>query len=208
MPELVPRQGALDHRRLEVRAVEDPGDAGVVLCERRLVGKVNLRGKPTKRFRAAVKRALGFEPPVAANSTAGEGQRLALWLGPDEWLVVTPTGAEGETTEALRRALAGRHAAVTAVTAVTDVSEGRAVIALSGANARDVLMKGCPLDLHPRAFKPGQCAQSTFAKALVIIHQTSAAPAYHIYVERSFADYLWMWLEDAAAEYGLAIVRG
>ncbi len=88
------------------------------------------------------------------------------------------------------------------------MSDGRAVIGLSGPHASDVLMKGCSLDVHPRKFAPGDCAQSMLAKALVILHQTDAAPAYDIYVERSFADYLWSWLEDAAAEYGLAIVRG
>ncbi len=202
MAETYLRQGVLDHLHLDARAVEQPGEARVVLCERRLVGKLNLRGRPTESFLAAAGQALGFEPPVAPNTTAGTAGRIALWLGPDEWLIVTPPGGEDETAEALRAALEGRHAAV------TDVSDGRAVIGLSGACAREVLTKGCPLDLHARAFGPGRCAQSSLAKALVILHQTGDEPAYDIYVERSFADYLWAWLEDAAAEYGLAIVGG
>ncbi len=202
MAEAYLRQGVLDHRHLDARAVDDPGGAGVVLCERRFIGKVNLRGEPDEAFLGAAAGALGFELPVAPNSTAGAVGVSALWLGPNEWLVATPPGGEEATVEALRAALAGLHVAV------TEVSDGRAVIGLSGPHARDVLTKGCPLDVHPREFAPGDCAQSTLAKALVILHQTDAAPAYDIYVERSFADYLWSWLEDAAAEYGLAIVRG
>ncbi len=201
MPEGYLRQGVLDHRHLDARAVVEPGDAGVEMCERRFVGKIDLRGRPTKRFRAAVGEALGLALPVEPNTAAGGGERSALWLGPDEWLVVTPPGAEGATCAALRAMRPGQHVAV------TDVSEGRAVIGLAGAHARDVLAKGCPLDLHPRAFGPGQCAQSSLAKALVILHQLSDRPSYDIYVERSFADYLWMWLEDAAAEYGVAITK-
>ncbi len=202
MAEAYLRQGVLDHLHLDARAVREPGAARVTLCERRFVGKLNLRGRPTKRFLAAVGQALGFEPPVAANTAVGKGGRAALWLGPDEWLIVTPPGSEGETADALRTALKAQHCAV------TEISDGRAVIGLSGARAREVLMKGCPLDLHARAFQAGHCAQSTLAKALVILHQTSDAPDYDIYVERSFADYLWAWLEDAAAEFDLAIVQG
>ncbi len=192
----------LDHRHLDARAVDDIGDAGVTLGERRFLGKVDLRGEPTKKFRDAVAGALGVAPPTAANTAAGDGARTVLWLGPDEWLIVTPPGAEDETARALRAALAGHHVAV------TDVSEGRTVIALAGPHARDVLAKGCPIDVHPRVFGAGHCAQSTYGKANVLLHQTSDAPAYDIYVERSFADYLWSWLEDAAAEYGAAITRG
>ena len=72
--------------------------------------------------------------------------------------------------------------------------------------ARDLLAKGCSLDLHPRVFGRGGCAQSHLAKAQVVLHQVSDEPAFDLYVLRSFADYLWAWLEDAAGEYGLAVV--
>ena len=70
---------------------------------------------------------------------------------------------------------------------------------------RELLAKGCPLDLHPRAFDVGQCAQSHLAKAPILIRQLDREPSFEIVVRRSFADYFWLWLEDAAAEYGLAV---
>lgn len=202
MPDSYLRLGVLDHRHLDARAVDDPGEAGVTLCERRFMGKINLRGEPVRPFRDAVKKALGVAPPVKPNTVATGEACAILWLGPNEWLVTTPPGAEGAALAALGEALGKRHVAL------VDVSEARAVIGLAGPRARDVLAKGCALDLHPRAFKAGDCAQSALAKAGVILHQTDDAPAYDIHVDRSFADYLWRWLEDAAAEYGLAIIRG
>ena len=76
-----------------------------------------------------------------------------------------------------------------------------ATLALAGANARAVLMKGCRLDLHPRAFKPGACMQTALARAQAILHHTDDAPTYEITVRNSFSVYLATWLLDAMAEY-------
>ena len=61
-------------------------------------------------------------------------------------------------------------------TVVTDLSASRAVIEIAGAHARTLLQKGCGLDLHPREFGPGQCAQTLFAKLPVIIDQLARRP--------------------------------
>ena len=119
-----------------------------------------------------------------------------LWLGPDEWLVTSPERPGSRARWArLTRALAGQQATV------TDLSASRAVIEISGSRARALLEKGCGLDLHPRAFGPGSCAQTLFAKLPVIIDQTSAAPAYRLFVRRSAARWLAEWLIDAALEF-------
>jgi sarcosine oxidase subunit gamma len=70
------------------------------------------------------------------------------------------------------------------------------------------LAHGCSLDIHPRVFGPGQCAQTLLARVPVIIHQRGDEPSFDIYVQRSLAEYLWSWLEDAAQPYGMAIVEG
>jgi sarcosine oxidase subunit gamma len=84
---------------------------------------------------------------------------------------------------------------------VTDLSASRAVIEIAGEEARSLLEKGCGVDLHPRAFGPGQCAQTVFAKLPVIIDQLSPAPAYRLFVRRSAARWLADWLIDAAQEF-------
>jgi len=75
------------------------------------------------------------------------------------------------------------------------------ILELSGDKARALLLKGCPLDLHPSVFKPGQCAQSVLGKTSVTLWQIADAPVYRMIVRRSFADYLGHWLIDAAREF-------
>lgn len=201
MPKSYLRQSALAHLHLEAHAVEVAGDAGVELCERPFRGQLVLRGDCTDNaFRDAVQQALGVTLPVEPNSVTNVDQVSVIWLGPDEWLVVVPDGHEQAIEQELREALAGIHFAV------TDVGDSRAVIGISGPHARDVLKKGCSVDLHPRVFGPGQCAQTALARCHMLLHQIDQAPTYDIYVHRSFADYIWCWLEDAAQEYGLAII--
>ena len=82
---------------------------------------------------------------------------------------------------------------------------------LSGSRVRDLLAKGCTLDLHPRAFAPGQCAQTNLAKTSVLSARVlprtnnSDLQSFDVVVRRSFADYLARWLVDSAREYGLLI---
>ena len=129
-------------------------------------------------------------PVPAPNRVATAGERAILWLGPDEYLVVAPDGDDvaGLTAES-----------------VVDVSANRTTIELSGPHARDVLEKGMSIDLHPRAFGPGQCAQTLLARAQVILRQVdspdaSTEPTYHVLVRGSFAPYLADWLVDASKE--------
>ncbi len=202
MAESASRQSALAPLGLAARAVAEPGEAGVWLAERPFRGHLNLRlDAADADLAAALEGALGFALPTLPNTSAAGGGLTALWLGPDEWLVVTPEGREARVAAALAKALGGGSGAV------TEVGDARTVIALAGPRAREVLMKGCGLDFHPRVFAPGQCAQSAVGRVQSIVHLVDAAPLFELYVQRSFAQYLWAWLEDAAAEYGVAIVE-
>ena len=145
---------------------------------------------------------LRLRPPVPAylagialslrpNRVTTSGTVRVLWLGPDEWLVVGD-GEMPELLPRLRRALSGRHAAL------NDLSSSRVVFELAGNGARDLLAAGCGLDLHPRVFGPGQCAQTLLARVPVIIDQLDAAPVYRLFVRRSYAQWLADWLFDAA----------
>ena len=195
------RRSALAHLGLEARASASPGPgAGIVLGECRPRGLLVLRGDGgNAEFREAVSAVLGLDP-VAEPLTAMRRRDVEmLRLGPDEWLVAVPERRVERIESELRGALDGQRAAL------ADVSHSRAVLALSGPDARAVLSKGCPLDFHPRVFGPGRCAQSTLARCQMLIHQSSAAPAFEIYVPRSFAQYAWTWLMDAGQEFGIRI---
>lgn len=177
-----------------------PGPRGVALREIPHLAQVGLRGDPgDPAFTAAARAALGFDLPLAANTVAAAGDLSALWLGPDEWLIIGSPDAESGLVARLEAALAGRHAAVVNLTA------NRTVLELSGPSARAVLAKACSLDLRPRAFKPGQCAQTNIARTVGIL-QRMEGDTWQIYVRNSFAIYLADWLLDAMAEYGIETV--
>jgi sarcosine oxidase subunit gamma len=166
---------------------------GVRLQERAFLGHINLRCDPTDAaLTVAIERALECALPRKPNTfqLAPAGLKV-LWLGPNEWLVVTPEGSEEMLATALRRAVADGFAGV------VELGCGQTVIQIAGPRAREVIAKGCPLDLHPRVFGPGSCAQSRLARALVTIAQVDGAPTFEVIVRRSFADYVWQWLTDA-----------
>jgi sarcosine oxidase, subunit gamma len=196
LPQSAQRRTALEAARLRPR--------GVRLGERAGLGKIDLRGDPHDRaFMTAVGRVLDLLLPSEPCTSAARDQTCALWLGPDEWLVTCPEPEAAGLAGSLREALTDVHAAI------TDVTDGRVTFRLAGPSVRDVLAKGCPLDLHPRTFPPGACAQSLLAKASVLIHllddDREQGPSFDVYVARSFAHYLWTWLEDAGREYGVRV---
>ncbi|MHB1218945.1 MAG: sarcosine oxidase subunit gamma [Alphaproteobacteria bacterium] len=173
------------------------GPRGVALMEIPHLAQITLRGDPGDAgFTAAVRAALGFDLPLAANTVAASGAVSALWLGPDEWLVTGAPDSEGDLAARLDAALAGRHVSV------VDVTANRTVLELSGPSARAVLEKACGLDLRPRAFKPGHCAQTNLARTVGIL-ELAQGGAWRIYVRNSFALYLADWLLDAMAEYAI-----
>ena len=165
-------------------------NGAVTLGELRFAEQIGLR------IRAPVPAYLAGVPlPLQPNRAASMRELRTLWLGPDEWLVAAPERGVPDLLGRLARALAGRHASV------IDLSASRAIIEIAGAQARTLLEKGCGLDLHPRAFGPGCCAQTLFAKLPVIIDQVGAAPSYRLFVRRSAAHWLAEWLIDAAEEF-------
>lgn len=178
-----------------------PADAGVTLREPARYGYVNVRGNPNDAtFLDAIEGEFGCRPPLEPNTVVAGDAAAAMWLGPDEWYLRTAPEAVAETVVALERALAGQHVAI------NNVGSGLATLELAGPHARDVLEKGCTLDLHPRMFGPGQCAQTLLAKATVLL-RPSAAQAYEIVVRRSLADYMFAWIADAADEFGMSPIQ-
>ncbi|MDQ6883851.1 MAG: sarcosine oxidase subunit gamma family protein [Candidatus Dormibacteraeota bacterium] len=174
-------------------ALSDVNQGNLTIREIPFLTQINFRANPSAAdLVAGVQQQLGFTLPTEPNTVATKGDRSCLWLGPDEWLVVGPPDQQRSIEAALRSAL-GDHPG-----AVVDVSANRTVIEVKGTSARDLLAHGCAIDLHPRAFGPGRCAQTLLAKAYVIVQQKTTTPAFHIYVRSSFANYLADWLLDGA----------
>ena len=208
MPEPYLRQSPLSHLPLDARAMADSGltSKRILIGEIRFRDMVNLRGTTKNRsFISAVQKAIGCTLPVKPNLTAKKGNdRTILSLGPNEWLIVTKSGDGNAMEMRLQKGLKDQHASV------TSVGEGFTIIRLAGKEARNLLLKGCPLDLHPTVFSPEQCAQTLLARTDMILHclqpNSSKTDVFDIYIARSFAEYVWSWIEDAGREYGTAVV--
>ncbi len=200
MVETYQRRSALAHFGLNALAAQNKDAAGVTVGEIAHRSIINIRGNAGDLvFSTAVKVATAADLPSAPNTVSSADDLRILWLGPNEWWVVVPDAKRAELLERLRQSFAGQH------TAVIDVSESRTVITLGGPAAREVLARGISLDLHPRAFGPGQCAQTGMSKANVVLHQIDNEPSYEIYILKSFSDYLWRWIGLVAEDFGMAV---
>jgi sarcosine oxidase subunit gamma len=145
----------------------------------------------------AVTSVLGTAPPTRPNTRLGGPSGFVIWLGPDEWLVVSEEAAP-ESREAELRAVVTPFGG-----AAVDVSGQRVSLTLRGRHVHDVLSQGCALDLHPRVFGPGSSAQTTLGRAGVVLLAGDDPDEFTVLVRQSFANYLADWLVDAAEEFRL-----
>jgi sarcosine oxidase subunit gamma len=125
-------------------------------------------------------------------ASAGEGGRAALWLGPDEWLVIE------EGRDALPVALSG----VKAFHSTVDVSHRNLGILVAGRGAAATLASGCPRDLSQAAFPIGSCARTVLGKAEIVVWRTGEE-AFRVECWRSFSDYVFIFLAEAARDAGV-----
>ena len=125
----------------------------------------------------------GVAFPQAACQSAEAGSRAALWLGPDEWLLLTDAEDTEELETALLAALQNQPAAL------VDVSHRNILFELSGPLAARILNCACPLDLDLKIFPVGMCTRTVLEKAEIIVWRIGPEK-FRIAVWRSFAAYV------------------
>jgi sarcosine oxidase subunit gamma len=187
------RRSPLSDYAQRFSALHESRKGALYVRETPFLTQLNLRANPKDGpLVEALTDALGLALPLTPNTVAlGQADRRALWLGPDEWLVVAPDGQAAALEQSIRSGFGG------AFGSIVDVSASRTVLHLRGSAARDLLGHGIPIDLDPRRFPPGTCAQTLLAKSRVIIEH-SQDEAFHLFVHNSFASYVADWLLDAA----------
>jgi sarcosine oxidase, subunit gamma len=162
---------SLPHR-VGALAVTDPGPAA----------RFVLRGDAT---------AFAHPLPTTPMRALTDRTRTALWLGPDEWLLIAP--------DADRLTLVQSFSALAAGNAAVDVSQRNAALILDGPAVGDVLNAGCPLDFDLAVFPVGMCTRTVFGKAEVVLWRETAN-RFRLEAGRSFMPYIAALLSEAVRD--------
>jgi sarcosine oxidase, subunit gamma len=167
----------------------------VQVIPKSFISMVDLRLDPADPAAADVGSYLGVDLPTTPCTWVESGRMQVIWLGPDEWLVTSPSQTAQELEAGLREAVRGRGA-------VVDVSAQRTTLWLTGEDARDVLAAGCAIDLHPHVFRSGAAAQTLLGlTSVILLALDDTGTSYYIHVRSSFAQCLAKFLHDAAIEH-------
>ncbi len=175
------------------RTSTDTDKVGVVLCEEKCLGYINLR-LGTDTDKALVKSAIGVALPEINHIITDNGISV-MGFSPTEWIIITPTGMEDTVIGKLNKALDGTHHLV------TDITGGTTKLNITGKNAQDILEKGTYVDLHDSVFKKGQLYATQIAHAPAVIVKNGSND-FSLIVRRSFSHHIANWAVDAAAEFG------
>jgi heterotetrameric sarcosine oxidase gamma subunit len=195
---LMPRSG-LEHLAVPGRHGAPVGEPGVEVALRadRALAAVLARKGRGEALTRRVEAAFGLELPARPRRIAA-GPVAFAWAGPGHWLA-SHEDMDGRAFETrVREELAE-------LASVSDQSDARIVLRVGGARARDALAKGVMVDLHPRAFAPGDAAVTSVAHVGVHFWQLDAVPTYEFAVPRSLAVAFWHWLMESAAEFGVTV---
>jgi sarcosine oxidase subunit gamma len=175
------------------------GDAGLVISELTGLGLATVASRKGQdaALKTAVAQTYGVELPPGSRIAQGQAVSF-VGYGPGQWLAVSEMIP--------RDALAVRLAAkLKGLASISDQSGGRTVLRLSGPRVRDVLAKGPPIDLDPRAFPPGSAVTSVISHIGVQLWQGEDTRSYDIAIFRSLTESFWRWLTASAAEFGYEV---
>jgi sarcosine oxidase subunit gamma len=186
------RRSPLHDMAEELRDAAVTGDRSVRLLEWPFLTMVSIRVAPDSDAARSIEQTLGTSLPRTVGEIGQHDANTVLWLGPDEWLVVSRT-EPATLVERLEAARAGAQAQI------VDVSANRTVLEVAGTAARDVLEKGCPADLHPRAFADNTAIVTSLARVPVLLWKVDAQQ-FRVLPRTSLAPYVAAWLLDAVQE--------
>jgi len=130
--------------------------------------------------------------PEATMQVNSNKDTRILWSGPSNWLLVS---TKKDILNSVQKICDDKNFAV------TDLSHSRAIIELKGSNSKEVLKKGCPINLNE--FKVNNCANSVFHGITITIDMVSNDPeTFRIFALRSFGESLYHSITDACLEDG------
>ena len=195
-PAIIDGHSAFSTLTAKAAPAPNGGTVGLVIKELSHQGKLNIRGN--KSFQKACATHCGLNLPAENNRFDATTSRFYVWLAPDEYLLLAEAGAETALVKQITDNAGKSHFAV------NNITDAMTSLHLAGPAVRDVLAKGCALDLHKDHFTKGDCAQTTLSHAGIILLALGDDEMIVI-CRTSFTDYTVSYLCDAALEYGFEL---
>jgi len=166
--------------------------------EKTPVAKINLRGDlENKYFASKAGKILGMILPKEPCATSTKEKITCMWLGPNEWLLVSNDTVTKESNDYELEELLFKDISKTNIGAVTNVSDHYTIFNLTGSNIFEILSKGSPFDFDSENFGDNKTAQTILNHIDVTIHRKTKEDV-DLYVRRSFSDHLWAWIKDSS----------
>ena len=190
-------ESPLHHADLASVAEKGPQQGGVHFHERKLQGMLTLRCVPSAEQLSMIESLLGVALPTQPLTSVTTDAISVRWVGPDEWLIIVAGDKAFDLEASFFEKLTGHYSLV-------NISGGTTIFDVSGSHVVDMLKKSTPVDLHASEFPVGKVVSTVFAKSGAMICRL-ADDKFELVVRRSFADYLWLWIQDASREYGLVV---
>ena len=166
--------------------------------EKTPIGKINLRGNiENKDFISKAGKILGMILPKETCTTSTKEKITSIWLGPNEWLIVSNEKLSKETNILDLENTLFDGISKNNLGSVTNVTDHFTIFTLSGSNIFQILSKGSPFDFESSFFTDNKAAQTILHNVDIIIHKKTVREV-DLYVRRSFSKYLWNWLKDSS----------
>ncbi len=161
------------------------------------VMKINLRGKK-REFLTNVGKNLNMILPTEANTSTASDKLTAMWLSPDEWMIVSNELVSKDSNKYELHEILFNSISKTNLGAVLDVTDQFVQLELKGENIYEIFSAGCPFNFNEFNEKKGSTTQTVLNHIDVIMHHKEEN-VVNLFVRRSFAEHLWSWIEDSAS---------
>ena len=170
---------------------------GLSIREISPIMKLNLRGKK-REFFTTVGKNLNMILPTEANTSTTSDKLTAIWLSPDEWMIVSNELVNKDTNKYELNEILFNSISKTNLGAVIDVTDQFVQLELKGKNIYEIFSAGCPFNFNEFKEKIGATTQTVLNHIDVILHHKEEN-VVNLFVRRSFAEHLWSWIEDSAS---------
>jgi len=161
------------------------------------VMKINLRGKK-REFLTNIGKNLNMILPTEANTSTTSDKLTAIWLSPDEWMIVSNELVSKDTNKYELQEMLFNSISKTTLGAVVDVTDQFVQLELKGENIYEIFSAGSPFNFNEFKEKKGSTTQTVLNHVDVILHHKDEN-IVNLFVRRSFAEHLWSWIEDCSS---------